>query len=41
MQTVQPLMASLVANPMATAVRERFLQHSEILKNRKGDYRKR
>ena len=40
MQTVQPPMAGLVANPMATAVLERFLQHSEILKNRKEDYRK-
>ena len=42
MRTVQPLMAGLVANPMATAVLERFLQqHNEILKNRKGGSRKR
>ena len=35
------MMAGLVANPMATAVLERFLQHSQILESRKGDYRKR
>ena len=32
---VQPPMASLVANPTTTAVPERSLQQSEIVKNRK------
>ena len=35
MPTVQPLKAGLVAIPMATAVLERSLQQSEILKNRR------
>ena len=34
-------MAGLVANLMVTAVLERSLQHSEILKSIKGAYRKR
>ena len=38
---VQTPIASLVANPTTTAVPERSLQQSEILKNRKGVYRKR
>jgi hypothetical protein len=40
-ETALPLMAILVALLMDVALHEKFLQQSEIFKNRKGDYKER